>query len=135
MTQVCNASPCVPLPDALMVHDVSSRAAACMHAVVMRLREKNLTIAAWYSTTYSYDFSYRLRFGKFSGILATTGHTVESVAVCMLKYRVKITGTDKRHVVSFSKFKFRRFQCAMDFMFHEHLTAEGHAHWYSPLSN
>ena len=51
--------------------------------------------------TYSDDFSYHLQFGKFSGMSATTGHTVKSVAVCMLKYRVETTDADDRHVVSF----------------------------------
>ena len=77
----------------------------------MRLRE-NHTIAAWYLVgTDSYDFSYyHLRFGKFSAMLTTTGHTVGSFAVCMLKYRVKTTGTDERHVVSCALVAAQTFQ-------------------------
>ena len=59
-------------------------------------------------------------------MLTTTGHTVESFAVCMLKYRVKTTETDKRHVVSFSNVRF--LKVSMDFGFHEHDAAE--RHWY-----
>ena len=50
-----------------------------------------------------------------------------SVDVCMLKYRVKTTGTDKRHVVSFSNVRFSKVP--LDSMFHDHDTAE--RHWYS----
>ena len=49
-----------------------------------------------------------------------------SFAICMIKYRVKTTGTDKRHVVSFSNVRFSKVP--MDFMFHDHDTAE--RHWY-----
>jgi hypothetical protein len=57
-------------------------------------------------------------------MLATTGHTstVGSVAVCILKYRVKTTGTDKRHVVSVSNVQISKV--SIDFMFHDHDTAE-----------
>ena len=72
--------------------------------------------------TISYDFSYHLRFGKFSAVLTTTGHTVGSFAVCMLKYRVKTTETDKRHVVSLSNVRFSKVP--MDFGFHDHDTAD-----------
>ena len=50
-----------------------------------------------------------------------------SVAVCMLKHRVKTTETDKRHVVSFSNVRFSKVP--MDFGFHADLHAE--RHWYS----
>ena len=76
--------------------------------------------------TYSYDFSYHLRFGKFWAMLATTGHTVGSVSFCMLKYRVKTTRTDKRHVVSFRWANF--WKETPYFMFRDHLHAE--RHWY-----
>jgi hypothetical protein len=135
MTQGCNASPCVPLPDALLLlmvlrrHDVSSRTrrricASCMHGheVTREPHDRSLVPRG----TDSYDFSYHLRFGKFSAMLTTTGHTVGSFAVCMLKYRVKTTETDKRHVVSFSNVRFSKVP--MDFGFHADLHAE--RHWY-----
>jgi hypothetical protein len=127
---------CVPLPgrDALLLlmvlrrHDVSSRTrrricASCMHGheVTREPHDRSLV-----PSTDSYDFSYHLRFGKFSAVLTTTGHTVGSFAVCMLKYKVKTTETDKRHVVSFSNVRFSKVP--MDFMFHDHDTAE--RHWY-----
>ena len=82
-------------------------------------------------STYSYDFSYHLRFGKFSGMLTTTGHTVGSVAVCMLKYRVKTFETDKQHVVSFSNVQISKV--SMDFMFHDHLQDTAERHWCTRL--
>jgi len=59
-------------------------------------------------------------------MLTTTGHTVGSFSICMMKYWVKTGGTDKRHVVSFSNVRFSKVP--MDFMFHDHDTAE--RHWY-----
>jgi hypothetical protein len=99
----------------------------CHHAPPHACMQHGHEIAAWYPRTYSYDFSYHLRFGKLSAMLTTTGHTVGSVAVCMLKYRVKTTETDKRHVVLFSNVRFSKVP--MDFGFHDDLHAE--RHWYS----
>ena len=44
-----------------------------------------------------------------------------SFSVCMLKYRVNTTETDKRHVVSFSNVRFSKVP--MDFGFHDRDTA------------
>ena len=106
-----------------MCHHHARAAASCMHGheVTREPHDRSLV-----PSTDSYDFSYHLRFGKFSAVLTTTGHTVGSFAVCMLKYRVKTTETDKRHVVSFSNVRFSKVP--MDFGFHDHDTAE--RHWY-----